>query len=174
MTPKQERFVQEYLIDLNATQAAIRAGYSKKRADAIGYDILRKPEIQAAIQEGQKRIAHNLGVTAERIVTEYARIAFADMGALADWNARGMTIRPSNEIVPDQTAAIQEVVLTPAKDGGISIRIKLHDKIRALDSLARHLGMFEDKVNVTVPSLAERLRQAQERVEKAEMLDGKT
>jgi hypothetical protein len=76
--------------------------------------------------------------------------------------------------VPDQTAAIQEVVLTPAKDGGISIRIKLHDKIQALDSLARHHGMFEDKVNVTVPGLAERLRQAQERVEKAEMLDGKT
>ena len=165
MTPKQKRFCQEYLVDLNGTQAAIRAGYSKKTAEVQGSRLLTNVKVQAAIQEQQKRIAHNLGVTAECIVAEYARIAFADIGALADWNSRGMTIRPATELVPDQTAAIQEVVLTPTKDGGISIRIKLHDKIRALDSLARHLGMFIDKHDVTVrDGLSDRMRRAEERV----------
>jgi hypothetical protein len=68
MTPKQERFVQEYLIDLNATQAAIRAGYKEKRADAIGYENLRKPEIKKAVSALQAKRAEKAEVTQEYIL----------------------------------------------------------------------------------------------------------
>ncbi|GHV45878.1 hypothetical protein FACS1894204_06270 [Synergistales bacterium] len=68
MTPKQERFVQEYLIDLNATQAAIRAGYKEKRADAIGYENLRKPEIKKAIEKTQAEHAKKIDITQDYIL----------------------------------------------------------------------------------------------------------
>ena len=68
MTPKQERFVQEYLVDLNATQAAIRAGYAKKRADAIGYENLRKPEIAKAIEAAQSKRAKRIEITQDYVL----------------------------------------------------------------------------------------------------------
>ena len=68
LTPKQSRFVEEYLIDLNATQAAIRAGYSEKRADAIGYENLRKPEIKEAIQNAQAKLSDACLVSQKMVI----------------------------------------------------------------------------------------------------------
>ena len=78
LTPKQERFVQEYLVDLNALQAAIRAGYSKDTAGAIGHENLKKPEIQAAIAKARQEQQERTQITADSVVKEVALIAFAD------------------------------------------------------------------------------------------------
>ena len=79
MTRRQELFVKEYLIDLNATQAAIRAGYSKKTANRIGARLLSNVVIQQAIQEAMRKREQNTGITAERVLKEIATIAFASV-----------------------------------------------------------------------------------------------
>lgn len=84
LNPKQTRFVQEYLIDLNATQAAIRAGYSKKTARSIGQRLLTNVDIAAAISEAQKTIAERVGITLERWLNELSLIFFADMQNYVD------------------------------------------------------------------------------------------
>ena len=75
LTAKQAAFVQEYLVDLNATQAAIRAGYSKKTAEKIGYENLRKPEIQAAIKEAMDRREKRSNITQDFVLSELYKIA---------------------------------------------------------------------------------------------------
>ena len=85
LTPKQERFVQEYLIDLNATKAAERAGYSKKTARVIGGENLSKPAIAAAIHAAQGQRARSNAITAQRVLDELAMIAFSDLGELLEF-----------------------------------------------------------------------------------------
>jgi phage terminase small subunit len=145
MTPKQRRFIEEYLVDLNATQAAIRAGYSEKTAYAAGQRLLKKveAEIAAALAERSART----GVTADRVVMELARAAFADPRAVFSWGPGGVTLRDSSELTDDEAAIVAEVSETRSETGG-SIKAKLCDKIRALELLGRHLGMFTDKQQV--------------------------
>ena len=144
LTAKQARFVAEYLVDSNATRAAIRAGYSKKTAAWIGQDLLSKTHVAEAVAKKQGKLASKLEVTAERVVAEYAKIAFSDMKRVARFGPDGISLLPQEEIAPDDSACIAELGETRNKDGG-SIRFKLHDKKGALDSLARHLGLFKDK-----------------------------
>ena len=144
LTSKQARFVAEYLVDANATQAAIRSGYSAKSAETIGLELLRKTQVAAALREKQQRVANKLGVTAERVVAELARLAFSDMAKFAEWGPDGVTLKDSEELDPDDARCVAELGETRTKDGG-SVRFKLHDKKGALDSLARHLGLFKDK-----------------------------
>ena len=117
LTPKQQRFVEEYLVDLNATQAAIRAGYSGKSAYAIGHQNLKKHEIQAALETAIAERAERTAVTADRVIHEFARLAFADI-----------TDKP-----------------VQLADG--TVRIKPSDKLRALEALGRHLALFTDNVS---------------------------
>ncbi|MGF3026525.1 terminase small subunit [Methylobacterium aquaticum] len=84
LTDKQRRFVEEYLVDLNATQAAIRAGYSEDTAAAIGYENLRKPEIAAAVEQAQAIRAERTGITADRVLVELWRIATTDANELVE------------------------------------------------------------------------------------------
>lgn len=77
LTPKQSRFIEEYMVDLNATQAAIRAGYSKKTAAAIGAENLTKPKIAAEIEKRQAAISEKLEITQETVAQELGKIAFA-------------------------------------------------------------------------------------------------
>ena len=79
LTAKQQRFVEEYLIDLNATQAAIRAGYSEKTAYSIGEENLRKPEISFEIQKAMDRRSKRTEITADRVLQEYAKIGFSNI-----------------------------------------------------------------------------------------------
>jgi len=143
MTPKQARFVEEYLIDLNATQAAIRAGYTAKRADAIGYENLLKPEIQQAVQTAMRERSAQTGITAERVLREIARIAFADPRRVMSWGPVGVVVRDSSELTDEEAAIVSEVSET-RKDSGGSIRIKLNDKLAALEKLARHTNVYGD------------------------------
>jgi phage terminase small subunit len=160
LTLKQLRFVEEYLVDLNATQAAIRAGYSPRTAYAAGQRQLKKvdAEIGAALAERSART----GVTADRVVRELARIAFADPRAVFVWGPGGVTLRASEELSGDDAAAVAEVSETRSETGG-SIKAKLCDKVKALELLGKHLGMFTDnlrmEMSVTPASVLEELRE---------------
>lgn len=153
LTGKQQRFVQEYLIDLNATQAAVRAGYSEKTAGAIGAENLRKPQIQGAIEAQQRLIAGQLGVTQEKIVAELAKIGFANMKNYMRAGTNGDPYLDFSALTDDQTAALAEVTVDDYVEGRGEdarqvkrVKFKLYDKRAALVDLGRHLGLFIDKV----------------------------
>lgn len=147
LTPKQERFVAEYLVDLNATQAAIRAGYSAKTAQEQGSRLLSNVMVAAAIKAKQVELAAKHDVTVERIIAELARIGFSDMRKLMTWGPDGVKLKSSDELSDDEALAIAEVSETTTKDGG-SLKLKVHDKRAALVDLGKHLGMFVDRVKV--------------------------
>lgn len=144
LTPKQACFVEEYLTDLNATQAAIRAGYSPKMAGRIGFQLLEKSGIQAAIQAAQRERSARTGVTADRVVQEIARVAFSSLRDVATWGPSGVQVRPDDEITPEAAAAIAEISET-----NTGVKVKLHNKVAALEQLARHVGLYNDRATAT-------------------------
>src|SRR5437879_2160483 len=101
LTAKQQLFVKEYLVDLIATHAAIRAGYSQRNAKQIGYNLLAKPQVARAVAEAQAKRAEKLDITAERVLRELARIGFADPRKLFTEDGR---LKPIGEL-DDETAA---------------------------------------------------------------------
>lgn len=142
---RQRRFIDEYLIDLNATQAAIRAGYSRKTASEQSFSLLRKPQIQHAIQLKQKELANQAGVTRQRIIAELAKVAFCDTRKLFNDNG---TLKPLTEIDDDTAGALAMVEsseFSPGDGAGqalaITRKIKLWDKLSALEKLIKHLGL---------------------------------
>lgn len=156
MSPKQIRFVDEYLVDLNAAGAARRAGYAQKRADAIGYDLLRNPEVQSAIAAKQKELASKVGVTRERILEEMARIAFADLRGIFDENGN---LKPIPQLTDGQAAAISSIeVEGPTKQNPMFVtKVKLWNKGPQLENLLKHLGMDDPNkqpaATVAVPNI---------------------
>ncbi len=156
LTEKQQRFVNEYLIDLNATQAVIRAGYSVKRASEIGYQLLQKTTVQQAISEKMAERSKRTGVNQDRIVLELAKIAFVNAADVID--PENATIKEDASL--DDTAAIQsvKVKVIPTKEGeGVEREIRLNDKLKALELLGKHLGMWNDKLdlNMNIPIIFE-------------------
>src|SRR5574343_1427128 len=150
MTPRQARFVEEYLIDLNGTRAAIRAGYSEKTANEQATRVLAKAHIQEAVQLKQRERSARTGVTADRVIKELARIAFADPRKVMTWGPGGVVLRESTELSDDDAALVAEVSETRSENGG-SIKAKLWSKPDALEKLARHLGLYAvEKAGVDV------------------------
>lgn len=171
LTPKQARFIDEYLIDLNATQAAIRAGYSVRRSEVTGCELVSNRKVAEAIAIKRKRLEIKTGITQERVLQEYARIAFLDPRKLLDNTGRPL---PMQELDEDTARAIAGLKVSdkytpPTEEGGLPdistvLEYKLADKKGALDSVARHLGMFNDKLNLNVTdALADRLSRAKSR-----------
>ena len=109
LTAKQERFVEEYLVDLNATQAAIRSGYSSKTAEQMGYQLLQKTSVQKALQEAIDKRSKRTGITQEKVIEEIGKIAFAKAHDYSDAD------------------------------------LKYSNKLKALELLGKHLGMFDGK-----------------------------
>lgn len=147
LTAKQQRFVEEYLIDLNATQAAIRAGYSAKNADKIGSELLGKTRVAEAVSKAMAARSRRTGINQDRVLRELAKVAFVNPTDVI--NIDEATLRDGAN--RDDTAAIASVKVKriPTEDGDIIEReIKTYDKIRALELLGKHLGMFTDKLNV--------------------------
>jgi phage terminase small subunit len=155
------RFIHEYLIDLDPAAAARRAGYSLHTAKGIGLRLLRDPAVAAAVKEAQAMRADRLDITAERVLREYARIAFADIRRLLHWGPAGVALRPDYTLTDDDAAAIAELSLTVAH-GDARPRIKLHDKRGALNSIARHLGLFARESGAAAPAPAAPGRSARE------------
>lgn len=147
LTEKQELFCNEYLLDLNATGAARRAGYSEDSASAIGWENLRKPEIQARIQEIRAVMSKGFNITKEMIIQEYRRIAFFDIRNIhtADGAIKNVT-----DFDDDSAAAVAGIEVyeerVPSDDENEKIvvgnvkKIKIADKRAALDSLCKVLG----------------------------------
>jgi len=137
LTGKEERFCYEYLLDLNATKTAIRAGYSAKSARYIGYQNLTKLHIKTRIAELQSDLAKAAGITALRIVMELKKIAFSSVGDLRiDWK----TLKDWESLTEDQKCCIQEVTTTPGRYGD-SLNVKFYNKQEALKTLANILGI---------------------------------
>lgn len=147
MTSKQKRFCDEYLIDLNATQAAIRAGYSVDSAQSIGSENLTKPQLRARIGKAIAAQSKRTGVTADRVVRELARVAFANSQDVVNYDDATIKADASK----DDTAAVASVRVKtiPTKDGdGVEREVRMHDKLKALELLGRRLGLFTDNVNL--------------------------
>ena len=165
LTAKQARFVDEYMIDLNATQAAIRAGYSVRRSEATGSELASNRTVAEAIAAKRLRLEKKFEITQDRILQEYARLAFFDPRKLFDETGRPLSIQQ----LDDDTAAViagVDICQVGNSEMGIGeiLKMKIADKKGALDSVARHLGMFNDKLNLNITdALADRLSRAKGR-----------
>ena len=147
MTKKQQRFVDEYLIDLNATQAAIRAGYSPDTAQQMGSENLSKPVIRNAIDKAIAKRSRRTGINQDRVINEIAKVAFLNPADVIDLNEAAVR----DDADRDDTACIASVKVKtiPTDEGVISEReVKTYDKLRALELLGKHLGMFTDRVKM--------------------------
>lgn len=144
LTAKQERFCREYLVDMNATQAAVRAGYSEKTAHSCGPRLMDNAGVIKKIRVLTDERARSLEITAERVLKELARVAFADPGDIVKVDERGrVKVTPTEQLTEDQRRAIQSVSQTA--DG---VKIKMGDKLRALELVGKHIGLFIDRVEV--------------------------
>lgn len=156
LNAKQSRFVEEYLVDLNASAAARRAGYSVKTADAIGRENLGKPAIAAAIAEAQAVRSKRTGITADRVLLELAKIAFFDPRSL--FAADGSPL-PISDLSDDAAGALAGIEVLEEFDGtgkdrvfkGYTKKYKVADKNTALTNAMKHLGMLRDKVEHSGP-----------------------
>jgi phage terminase small subunit len=176
LTPRQDRFVEEYLVDSNATQAAIRAGYAASGAEVQGHRLLSNAKVRDAILGEQVARSKRTAITADKVLRELARIGFSSLADVTDWGVREVAFGydadgkklPAedigdaalvryvdapfvvpvnrNDLPADVRAAVSEVALT--KDG---FRIKMHDKARALQLIGQHLGMFVEKRELSGP-----------------------
>lgn len=143
LTAKQERFVAEYLVDLNATQAAIRAGYSAKTAEEQGYQLLRKTSVAKAIAEQKRARAERTEVTADRVVDELAALSLYDPAALVD------VMGPAD--IAKLPEATRRAIIGWSWDKQGRFVLKLSPKTPSLDLLGRHLGMFRDRIEHSGP-----------------------
>jgi phage terminase small subunit len=228
LTPRQERFIQEYLVDLSATQAAIRAGYSEHTATAIAWELLRNPEVEAAIAEAQTKRGEKVEFTAFDVFKRWATIATADPNELVQHRRapcrycngkdRAYQWKTPREFAEAEAAAVSAEEQAPSDAGGYGysvndpidpncpechgdgvghtvaadtrtlspqarmlyagvkqtkdgLEIKLHDQQKALENAARHLGRFQDKLEVSGKLSLEELVLGAIRKEEAEKGD---
>ena len=149
LTARQQRFVDEYLIDLIATQAAIRAGYSPAAAGQQGCELLKNPKVRACIDTAIAERSRRTGVNSDRVVRELARLAFVNAPDVMD--VKNATVR--EDATRDDTATIASVkikVVSGEEFDSVEREIKLTDKVKALELLGKHLGMFDDRTRVSV------------------------
>jgi len=147
LTPQQQLFVAEYLHDLHGGRAAVRAGYAEPSAHVAASRLLRRREVRKAIQDA---IEARFSITKLSILEELSAIAFHDPGDYFSWTEQqDLAVRPSDQLTPWQMKAIASV---RRKDGrrGPRIEIQLVDKLKALELLARILGLF-DASRTTAP-----------------------
>ena len=149
LTQKQKMFCEQYVIDWNATRAAIYAGYSEKTAKVIGYENLTKPYINEYITEIQKDLQKLAGISRLRIVQEYMKIAFS---SIAHLHNNWVTLKDFDELTDDQKSCISEIQTRERKimsddgsDVGMieEVKIKLYDKQKALENISKMLGYNE-------------------------------
>ncbi|MBK8199220.1 MAG: terminase small subunit [Acidobacteria bacterium] len=158
LNPKHRLFVRQYIRHRNASKAAVLAGYSEKTAGSIGNELLNKPEIEEAIEIGLARLAEKIDVDAERVIQEYAKIAFARPDDVIRWEDGKLVLTDIDDLDDDTLASIAEVTRTVSGE----IRVKFHDKAKALEALARHLDLFaQDNTRRNINLTAEEAAKAQ-------------
>lgn len=147
LNEKQKRFADEYLIDLNATQAAIRAGYSPRSAAEQASRLLKNAKVRAYIDERMAELSRRTGVNQERILRELVRIAFVNAPDLI--NMADATVREDATVDDMAAIASVRVKIIPTENGqGIEREIRLADKIRALDLLGKRFAMWTERQQI--------------------------
>lgn len=152
LSDKHQNFVREYLIDLNATKAALRAGYSQKTAYSQGQRLLKNAEIKTAIDSAIVKRSEENNITASMVLKELARIAFSDLTQTLESNSNGegfsvVNLKELPENVRRCIKTIEQKPITTKEDGYIGnavTKISFYDKMKALDLIGRHLGMWSD------------------------------
>jgi len=146
ITPQQKRFCREYVIDLNGKQAAIRAKYSPKTAEAQASQLLSKLKVKTYVKKLQEKLQEETNINAKKVIDEFAKIAFANMG---DFITNDNEIRDLSKLSRNKLAVVESIQSDIRHDGGKSegytekVKFKLHDKISALENLGKHLGIYE-------------------------------
>jgi len=167
LTAKQQRFVAEYLKDLNATQAAIRAGYTIRTADVQGPRLLGNAGVAAAISEGKARQLEAADLSATRVLEEMRRVALSNVQDIFDEKGN---LKPIHEMTREQAACIAgfEVIKKNAEagDGHIDVihKVKVWDKPRVLEMLGKHFALLIERVEVkTTDDVIQKLASARKR-----------
>lgn len=180
LNEKQARFCEEYIIDLNATKAAIRAGYSKKTAYSIGQENLKKPEIQEFLTQLRKTVSDKNGDLAQKVINELVKVGFSNV---QDYITDGNIIEDLSQIDKTQAAAVSSIkksvtTFGTEENGGTKevVEFKLWDKISALEKLGRHLGIFEadNKQRPPIPVPVEKPYSRAELIELLKQANGAT
>lgn len=161
LTNKQKKFIDEYLVDLNATQAAIRAGYKEKAAYRTGAENLRKPQIQEEIQKRMQERQKRTEITQDMVVKELAAIGFSKVTDYVTVKRGTVCIKDTDSLTDDQIRAIAGI-----KEGANGIEVKLNDKEKALELLGRHLGMWNDKLDINTPAIDDSLKEMEDYFER--------
>ena len=173
LTPKERRFIAEFLVDQNGRQAAIRAGYSERTAAEQASRLLKRSRIQRAVHAALKEIHAKCEVTAERVIAELGRLAFSDVRQL--YNESG-GLRPIHEWPEDAARAVAGIDTDELFQGvgrdrervGETKKVRLWTKNHALETLARHFKLLTDKVEMDVSdNLAELMKAARNRKKNA-------
>lgn len=180
LSMKNRIFIGEYLRDFNATRAAMAAGYSKKTAYSIGWELLRKPEIQVAIKKYTESIMSDVGLNAQRILMEYMKIAFADITDFIEFGQEEHIARnKKGEIQKDEDgkpitfkvnytnfkadAEIDGTLISEVKQSKEGVSVKLYDKTKALEVLVKYIDLLPDKHKRMIEE--EKLKISRERLE---------
>lgn len=166
LTPKQERFVAEYLIDLNATQAAIRAGYSERTAKVIGSENLSKPDVAAEIERRRSKLTGKLEISAEKVLEELALLAFydpADVAMATDENGEPVEIRGPRDIAK-LPKHIRKAIVGWSWDRNNNFTLKFAPKQATLNLLGQHFKLFSsDGDDALKEGLAALIQQGRQR-----------
>lgn len=173
LTPKEIVFAQEYIIDKNGSRAAACAGYSVSAAKQQAHLLLKKKRVRDEVNRLLKKQSVRLEITADQVVTELAKLAFSDVRPL--FGDDGL-LKNINDLDNKVTAAISSVESLEEYDGhgdrrtiiGNTKKIRLWDKLRALEMLGRHLKMFTDVVEVNGGDFLQRMEAAKARLKKAQ------
>lgn len=150
LTPKQQRFVEEYLVDLNATQAAIRAGYAEKWAGRNADKLTKNNEVVAEIERRRAVKSEQHNITVDRILMEYENIAFSDISDYVDTSNGKVVVRDLSELTDRQRRAVSEI-----KEGKDGVTVKLYSKTSALDSLSKFFGVNYERIMKTLQAMPE-------------------
>lgn len=171
LTDKQRLFVMEYLRDFNATRAAMAVGYSKKTAYAIGWENLRKPQIQVEIKRQKEVMIDELGVGVQRVIAEYMKIAFADISEYVDFGQQDVPMFTEegapildpktgeqmtykrNFVAFRNSEEVDGTLISEVKQGKDGVSVKLHDKMKALAALEKYLGFMTEQDRLRVEKL---------------------
>lgn len=149
LNKKQQSFVDEYLIDLNATQAAIRAGYSVRTAEQQGHQLLKKTSVSEAISKAMAERSKRTGVNQDRVINELSKIAFVKITDVLNDDAEINPYASDDDLACIESIKIKQIP-TKSGDMGIEREVKLASKIKALELLGKHLGMWTDKQQVEI------------------------
>lgn len=149
LTDMQVAFVEHYLLTLSAKKSAIAAGYAVDNADTQGYQLLQNPSVSRELRRRMARRAKKLDLTAENVLREIARVAFSDVRSVVEFKGDTVSMKDSDALHSDAAACIQSISATSKtrsfkgeSETTVDVKVKLHDKMKALDLAGKHLGLF--------------------------------